>query len=48
MIKYIDGDLLKFSDEGIFDVIAHCCNCFCNFAASAPQQKINTRSVCWL
>jgi hypothetical protein len=33
MIKYIiDGDLLKFSDEGIFDVIAHCCNCFCNFA----------------
>jgi O-acetyl-ADP-ribose deacetylase (regulator of RNase III) len=39
MIKYIDGDLLKFSDEGIFDVIAHCCNCFCNFAATVLHTK---------
>jgi O-acetyl-ADP-ribose deacetylase (regulator of RNase III) len=45
MIKYIDGDLLKFSDEGIFDVIAHCCNCFCNFV-EPNGKKINTRSVC--
>ena len=38
MIRYIDGDLLKLSDN--FDVIAHCCNCFTTFGAGiAPQIK---------
>jgi len=38
MIKYVDGDLLKMSDD--FDVIAHCCNCFCVMSAGiAPQIK---------
>jgi O-acetyl-ADP-ribose deacetylase (regulator of RNase III) len=40
MIKYIDGDLLKLADEGMFDVIAHGCNCQ-NVMGSgiAPQIK---------
>lgn len=38
MIKYIDGDLIKEAE--LFDVIAHCCNCFCTFGAGiAPQIK---------
>lgn len=38
MIKYIDGDLVK--DAELFDVIAHCCNCFCTMGAGiAPQIK---------
>ena len=38
MIKYIDGDLVKEAE--LFDVIAHCCNCFCTFGAGiAPQIK---------
>ena len=38
MIKYIDGDLVKEAD--FFDVIAHCCNCFCTMGAGiAPQIK---------
>ena len=40
MIKYIDGDLLKLAEEGFFDVIGHCCNCFTTFGAGiAPQIK---------
>lgn len=38
MIKYIDGDLVK--ESHLFDVIAHCCNCFTNMGAGiAPQIK---------
>ena len=38
MIKYIDGDLIKQSDE--FDVIVQCANCFCTMGAGiAPQIK---------
>jgi len=38
MIKYIDGDLVR--DAELFDVIAHCCNCFCTMGAGiAPQIK---------
>ena len=38
MIKYIDGDLVKEAE--LFDVIAHCCNCFCTMGAGiAPQIK---------
>jgi O-acetyl-ADP-ribose deacetylase (regulator of RNase III) len=38
MIKYIDGDLVK--DAELFDVVAHCCNCFCSMGAGiAPQIK---------
>jgi len=38
MIKYIEGDLLKLSDN--FDVIGHCANCFCVMGAGiAPQIK---------
>jgi O-acetyl-ADP-ribose deacetylase (regulator of RNase III) len=38
MIKYIEGDLVKDADN--YDVIAHCCNCFCTMGAGiAPQIK---------
>jgi len=38
MIKYIDGDLVRDADQ--YDVIAHCCNCFCTMGAGiAPQIK---------
>jgi O-acetyl-ADP-ribose deacetylase (regulator of RNase III) len=38
MIRYIDGDLIKQSDD--FEVIAHVCNCFHSMGAGiAPQIK---------
>jgi O-acetyl-ADP-ribose deacetylase (regulator of RNase III) len=40
MIKYIDGDLVKMAKNGDFDVIFHCCNCFCVMGSGiAPQIK---------
>lgn len=34
----IKGDLVKFAKEGMFDVIAHGCNCYCTMGAGiAPQ-----------
>ncbi len=40
MIKYVDGDLLKLSEEGRFDVIGHGANCFCVMGSGiAPQIK---------
>lgn len=41
MIRYVDGNLLTLADNGDFDVIAHCCNCFCTMGAGiAPQIKM--------
>ena len=38
MIKYIDGDLIKLSKKGLFDVIVHGCNCQSKMGAGiAPQ-----------
>jgi len=38
MIKYIDGDIIKMSDN--FEVIGHCSNCFCAMGSGiAPQIK---------
>ena len=38
MIRYVDGDLIKLAEN--FDVIGHCCNCFCTMGAGiAPQIK---------
>jgi O-acetyl-ADP-ribose deacetylase (regulator of RNase III) len=40
MIRYIDGDLIKSAQNGDFEVIGHCCNCFNNFGSGiAPQIK---------
>lgn len=40
MIKYIDGDLIKMAQNGDFDVIGHCANCFCVMGSGiAPQIK---------
>jgi len=40
MIKYIDGDLITLAKEKQFDVIFHCCNCFCTMGSGiAPQIK---------
>lgn len=38
MIRYVDGDLVR--DAANYEVIAHCCNCFCTMGAGiAPQIK---------
>lgn len=38
MIRYIDGDLVRDAEN--YEVIAHCCNCFCTMGAGiAPQIK---------
>jgi len=37
-LKMISGDLIKAAKEGNFDVIAHGCNCFCNFGAGIALQ----------
>jgi O-acetyl-ADP-ribose deacetylase (regulator of RNase III) len=38
MITYIDGDLVKGAED--FEVIGHCCNCFCTMGSGiAPQIK---------
>ena len=38
MIKYVEGDLVRDADQ--YEVIAHCCNCFCTMGAGiAPQIK---------
>ncbi len=38
MIRYIDGDLVRDAEQ--FDVIGHCCNCFCTMGSGiAPQIK---------
>jgi O-acetyl-ADP-ribose deacetylase (regulator of RNase III) len=38
MIRYTDGDLVRDAEQ--FEVIAHCCNCFCTMGSGiAPQIK---------
>jgi O-acetyl-ADP-ribose deacetylase (regulator of RNase III) len=39
--KEINGDLISLTKEGMFDVIAHGCNCFCNMGAgiAVPMNK---------
>lgn len=38
MIRYVDGDLVRDAEN--YEVIAHCCNCFCTMGAGiAPQIK---------
>lgn len=38
MIRTIDGDLVRDAEK--YEVIAHCCNCFCTMGAGiAPQIK---------
>jgi O-acetyl-ADP-ribose deacetylase (regulator of RNase III) len=36
--KEIDGDLIVLAKQGLFEVVAHGCNCFCTMGAGlAPQ-----------
>lgn len=38
MINYIEGDLIEYAKKGMFDVIAHGCNCLSTMGAGiAPQ-----------
>lgn len=37
-IKYVNGDLLKLMDMGIFDIVAHGCNCFHTMGAGIAYQ----------
>ncbi|MCP4341343.1 MAG: phosphatase [Desulfobulbaceae bacterium] len=36
-MEVIKGDLLKFADEGLFDVIIHGCNCFRTMGAGIAK-----------
>lgn len=36
-MKYIDGDLIKLANQGLFDVIGHGCNCFCTMGAGIAR-----------
>lgn len=38
MIKYVDGNLLTMAQNGDFDVIGHCANCFCTFGSGIALQ----------
>jgi O-acetyl-ADP-ribose deacetylase (regulator of RNase III) len=37
----IDGDLIKLAKEGMFDVIAHGCNCMCTMKSGIAPQMAN-------
>lgn len=37
-IVYIEGDLIKLAKEGMFDIIAHGCNCMCTMGAGIARQ----------
>lgn len=37
----MDGDLIKLAHEGIFDVITHGCNCFCQMGAGIAPLMAN-------
>lgn len=36
-MKYIDGDIIKLANQGLFDVIGHGCNCFCTMGAGLAK-----------
>jgi O-acetyl-ADP-ribose deacetylase (regulator of RNase III) len=38
----IEGDLIKFAKNGMFDVIAHGCNCYCNMNSGIAPQMAKT------
>lgn len=42
MNKYqeIEGDLIKLAQKGMFDVVAHGCNCFCTMGAGIAPQMV--------
>ena len=42
MINYIDGDLIKLTLEGKFDVITHGCNCLSTMGAGIAVPMKNT------
>ena len=38
MLKYVEGDLVRDAEQ--FELIGHCCNCFCTMGSGiAPQIK---------
>ena len=36
-MKVVDGDLLRLASQGLFDVIVHGCNCFCEMDAGIAK-----------
>ena len=38
--REVEGDLIKLSREGAFDVIAHGCNCFCTQSSGLAPQMV--------
>lgn len=37
MMNILNGDLIQFALTGRFDVIIHCCNCFCTMGAGIAR-----------
>lgn len=37
-MKYIEGNLLDFAEQGKFDYIIHGANCFCTFGSGIARQ----------
>ena len=36
-MKELEGDLIQFGKQGVFDVIIHGCNCFCTMGAGIAK-----------
>ena len=47
-MKEIKGDLIKFAQEGKFDVIVHGCNSFCRMGSGIAPQMKNAFPGVWL
>lgn len=37
-IHYMEGDLIKLAEAGVFDIIVHGCNCFCTMGSGIARQ----------
>jgi len=36
-MRYINGDIIRLANQGMFDVIGHGCNCFCTMGAGLAK-----------
>lgn len=45
LYEEIEGDLIALAKQGLFDVIAHGCNCFCTMRAGIAPQMVKAFGV---
>jgi len=41
-INEMNGDLIQYAQEGVFDIILHGCNCFCKMGSGVAKQIVET------